>query len=50
MSSPESSPLQAELHAITALKERFDAALYEAKFTSVDTIEAEQLAQELTDN
>lgn len=42
------SPLQAELHAVTALKERFDAA-YQAAITSGDTTVAERLKQELTD-
>ncbi|MBI5728721.1 MAG: hypothetical protein HY983_00540 [Candidatus Magasanikbacteria bacterium] len=48
MPSRESSPLQTELHAVTAVKERFDAA-YQAAVTSGDTTQAERLKQELTD-
>ncbi len=48
MPSPESSPLQTELHAVTAVKERFDVA-YQTAVTSGNTDEAERLKQELTD-
>ena len=48
MPTPENSPLQAELRAVTAVKERFDAAYKEA-VTSGDLTEAERLKQELTD-
>jgi hypothetical protein len=47
MPTPESSPLQAELHAVTVVKERFDIA-YQKAITSGDTTEADQLKQELT--
>jgi len=48
MPSPEFSPLQAELQAVTAVKERFDVA-YQTAITSGDTTVAERLKQELTD-
>ena len=47
MPTPENSPLQAELRAVTAVKELFDVA-YQKAVTSGDTTEAERLKQELT--
>ena len=47
MSTPESSPLQTELHAVTLIKKRFDVAYQEAVISG-DTTAAEQLKQELT--